>query len=185
MSQNIFDKPVFTAVIANRSRRESIVFALVFSAEAAVCAILLWIGYSLASAPDLVWAIVSAFLVLQPEFSQSITIALTRVAANLIGAAVGLVVGATLGVGLGALIVAILIASLACGFFKLDVALRTACVAIVIVMNAGHEHIVASGTQRFLSVTIGCMSAILLQLATRPLTNRFRQDPPTERKDGE
>ena len=185
MSENLFNRELISSVVTPRAWRQSLLFAVLFAMEAAACSVILWVGYSLAKAPDLGWAIVSAFLVLQPEFSQSITVALTRVAANLVGAAVGLAVGAAMGVGPVPLIAAIFITSIACGLLRLDAALRTACVAIVIVMNASHGNIVVSGAGRFLSVTIGCMTGVLLQLATLPLTNRWRKSPPPIEKSTE
>jgi uncharacterized membrane protein YgaE (UPF0421/DUF939 family) len=173
MPDNLIRRAFVSAFVAPASRR-SLLFAGLFAAEAAICAVILWFGYTLAKAPDLGWAIVSAFLVLQPEFSQSLAIAFTRVAANLIGAAIGLIVGATIGIGLMQLIIAIILSSMLCGLLRLDAALRTACVAIVIVMNANRSSIIASGEGRFASVTIGCLLGVLVQMATLPLTRRLR-----------
>jgi uncharacterized membrane protein YgaE (UPF0421/DUF939 family) len=177
--------PRIAPLVSPGDRRQSLLFAMLFAAEATLCTVILWIGYAWAKAPDLGWAMVSAFLVLQPEFSQSLSIALTRVAANLIGAAIGLAVGGALGVGMAQLIAAIILSSIVCGLLRLDAALRTACVAIVIVMNANRTSIVASGADRFASVTIGCLTGVLLQLATQRLTRRFRQQPPVAEKSDE
>jgi uncharacterized membrane protein YgaE (UPF0421/DUF939 family) len=177
MPDDITNRSIISSAIAYGSRRQSMLFAILFALEATICTVVLWIGYTWAKAPDLGWAMVSAFLVLQPEFSQSLSIAFTRTAANLIGAATGLVVGIMLGVGPASLVVAIVLASIICGLFRLDAALRTACVAIVIVMNANHTSLVASGTERFVSVTIGCLTGIGLQMITQPLTRRLRHSP--------
>jgi uncharacterized membrane protein YgaE (UPF0421/DUF939 family) len=185
MLDNPVNRSLISSATAYQSRRQSVLFAMLFALEAAICAAVLWIGYTLAKAPDLGWAMVSAFLVLQPEFSQSLTIAFTRTAANLIGAAVGLAIGSTMGVGLFPLILSIVIASIICGLLRLDAALRTACVAIVIVLNANHTSLVASGAERFASVTIGCLTGVLLQMATVPLTCRLRAPTPAEQKDCE
>lgn len=168
-------QPSVAPLVSPIQRRQSLLFAMLFALEATICAVILWTGYTLAKAPDMGWALVSAFLVLQPEFSQSLTIAMTRVAANLIGAAIGLASGELLGTGLISLIVAIIVSSIVCGLLRLEAALRTACVAIVIVMSANRLGIVASGAHRFESVTIGCLTGVLLQLMTKRFTRRFRQ----------
>ena len=167
-------------IASPRPWHQSLFVAFAFAIEAAACTALLWFGYSKAHAPEVAWAIVSAFLVLQPEFSQSLVIAFSRMAANLIGAAVGLLIAQLIGIGPGGMIVAIFIASLICGLLRIDLALRTACVAIIIVMSS-HENIVHSGTARFASVSIGCVTAIIIQILLRPLTCKFEITPTIHR----
>src|ERR1700736_641876 len=72
--------------------RESIVAALVYAAEAVVCTFLVIVLYRSFELGNVLWAVVSAVLVLQPGLSQSYGASATRFISNLIGALTGALV---------------------------------------------------------------------------------------------
>jgi uncharacterized membrane protein YgaE (UPF0421/DUF939 family) len=159
-----------------RPLMRSVVVGASFSAQALGAGLILWAGYSLTGAGGLNWAIISAIVVLQPELQQSLAASLSRVAANLVGALAGLAVAATAGVSVPSVLGAVVVTAVACGVLRLDVALRTACVAAIIVMTtqAHPGHVVLSGAERFLSTTVGCAVAVVIQLTTHGVLRAVR-----------
>jgi uncharacterized membrane protein YgaE (UPF0421/DUF939 family) len=147
-------------------------FATMYASQAVVCCAVLWVAFSLAHAPAVSWAMISAILVLQPQLRQSLSVAATRIAANLVGAGVGLAIGSTLGEGIGQVLLGVAITSVACGLMRLDLGLRTACVATVIVMNVRDGPLVISGAERAVAVTTGCAVAVALQLVVGTVRSR-------------
>jgi hypothetical protein len=138
--------------------------AFLFAAQVIACAILLHIGYYLAGAESVYWAIISSILVLQPGLSQSINASATRIAANLIGALSGLLIGYFLGTESWHVIMAMVLVIFICDPLRLDFGLRTACVSAIIVMTShGRENVLANGIERFLAVVIGCVLALGVQ----------------------
>src|SRR5580693_4543104 len=104
--------------------------ALVFSAKAAVSAVVAVLAFNLTGLTGAGWAAVSAVIVSQPSIHPSFRASLTRVTANLIGACLGAVMSALLGHTLLSLACGVLITGLVCHFLKLDDALRPAYAAV-------------------------------------------------------
>ena len=85
------------------------------------------------------------------------------------------------------LILAIAITVPVCELLRLGLAVRTACVAAIIVLTvggglAGNGHLVSTGAERFVATVAGCGSALVVQLATDALrklvTGRSGEPPP-------
>lgn len=165
---------VQTIQIQSPRERKSQDFALaiLFAGQVIVCAVLLHSGYYLFRAQGVYWAIISAILVLQPGFAQSVNASVTRIAANLIGALIGLVIGYSLGTGSWQVVSAMVIVIFICEPLRLDFGLRTACVSAIIVMTAhGSESVLTNSIERFLAVVVGCGLALVVQL----LADRIRE----------
>jgi uncharacterized membrane protein YgaE (UPF0421/DUF939 family) len=148
---------------------ETLEVAGLFSLQATICIVLLEWGYSRTLLDGRIWAIVSAILALQPGFQQSVVTSVLRILANTVGAGVALFIGWTsyLGPPEVRLIMAIIIVVFTCELLRLEQALRTACVAVIIVLTVGGKsQIVSSGEERFLATILGCGMAMFVQLAT-------------------
>jgi uncharacterized membrane protein YgaE (UPF0421/DUF939 family) len=161
--------------------------AALYTAQVTVCVLLLSWGYHRTRFEGGTWAVVSAVLALQPGLQQSVVTSVVRVLANTVGAGVGLAVGELLGTGEWQLILAIAIVVPTCELLRLNLALRTACVAAIIVLTVGgglggHAHVVSTGAERFAATVAGCGMALLVQLATdllRKALPRHRAEPTT------
>ncbi len=118
------------------------------------------------------WALVSAVLVIQPAFEQSIAATVVRVLANTVAGLVGILMARFFGDGVWQMLVALVIVVLVCERLRLDLGLRTACVSLIIIMLSHPNAVVTSGTQRLGSVVIGCVLALVVQLFAEALRKR-------------
>ena len=163
--------------------RQTAIFSALYIAQAIVCILALkglyahfgWLGG--------LWAMISAVLALQPGTRQSLATSIVRIHANTVGAAVGFLVGRYLGDGLWQLLAAITLVVIVCESLRLDPALRTACVAVIIVLTANNGHVATSSLERFSSVLLGCGMAMAVQIITdiaRSLLFKKSLPTPTE-----
>lgn len=177
--------PLDAIVAKPRPIGQSLIAGTWFAAEAVLCCATLYIAYAIADSPGVGWAIVSALLVLIPDAKQTVATALARVAANVIGAVVGLVVATSMGEGPLAVVLAVTLAGYACYLFRLDVGLRTACVAVVIVMTTHPGDIVMSSAERFVAVIAGCGVGVAVQLTVLSLQRKVKAPAPGTTTVGE
>ena len=166
-------QPILNA--PRRTTLQSLTAALFFSTEVGVATASITGLYALVArshpkaAGGVTWAIVSAVLVLYPGITQSLAAALLRIAANLLGSGIGFLVGYFVGTDTPELILALIGTIVAGELLRMDLALRTACVAAVIVMSANEHHVGTSVVERLISVAVGCAAALVIQVAARPL----------------
>jgi uncharacterized membrane protein YgaE (UPF0421/DUF939 family) len=148
------------------TRASSVQVAILYAVQIVACAVILLAGYRATKAPSVEWAIVTAAVVLQPGLKESLAASMNRIAANLIGAGVGLGIGELAGDSEWQFIVGLIVVIFICERLRLEQSLRSACVAVTIVMVAHGESLVASGVQRTASVVIGSGVALLAQYVT-------------------
>jgi|SRR5579872_270075 len=166
---------VLQAVQAKRkSTKESLIEAGVFALQASISALLIVPAYDHFKAPGALWAVVSAVLVLQPGFSQSLTSSSVRVVANLLGAGIAALIGLTLGDQLPEICLALISIILICEFARLDQGVRSACASVLIVMMKTDETILQRSVERATAVAIGCGVALLLQIITQPIVAKIK-----------
>jgi uncharacterized membrane protein YgaE (UPF0421/DUF939 family) len=155
-----------TLKLSRPTLRETMLVAALYATQAIICVVLLeWI-YRWWHWQAVLWAIIAAILALQPGLSQSVVTSIIRIAANTVGA----------GVALGAahvhvptelqLILSLVIIVFTCELLRLNLALRTACVAAVIVLTANGGHVRTSAMERFSATIAGCLMALLVQMLT-------------------
>ncbi|RAJ79281.1 fusaric acid resistance family protein [Chitinophaga dinghuensis] len=140
-----------------------------------IVSLLSWlIGYK-----DTVWVLISVMLVLSPDGSDAVTLAVTRIKANLIGALSGFllfVIHLHLALNIGIVVVmsiAVMITVVLCNLLKLEAATRTALAATIIVMT--HEaglHVWDTAIERVVSVVAGCLLGLVI---TFIFHNKFTQ----------
>jgi uncharacterized membrane protein YccC len=146
--------------------RETAIYAALYIAQAIVCILALKALYLAIGWLGVLWAMISAVLALQPGTAQSLATSVLRILANTVGAVVGYFVGRYLGDGLWQLFVALALVVTVCELLHLDPALRTACVAVLIVLTANEGHVRTSSFERFSAVLIGCGMAMIVQIIT-------------------
>jgi uncharacterized membrane protein YccC len=146
--------------------RETAIFSALYIVQAIVCILALKALYSWLGWLGVLWAMISAVLALQPGTAQSLATSVVRILANTVGAVVGYLVGRYLGDGLAQLLIAITVVVIVCESLRLDPALRTACVAVIIVLNANAGHVGTSSLERFSAVLMGCGMAMTVQIIT-------------------
>ena len=158
-----------TFVLSRPTVRGTLVVAFLYTAQAAACVLLLTAAYSLTTHYGVTWAIISAILALQPGLHQSVVTSVVRILANTVGATAGLLVGSRVGTGEKSLLLTIAIVVPTCELLRLGLAVRTACVAAVIVLTVGGGtggHWLGTAAERFVATVAGCGSALVVQLLT-------------------
>jgi uncharacterized membrane protein YgaE (UPF0421/DUF939 family) len=147
-----------------RPTAESIRTAAMYAAQVLVTVALLLMVYRVLDGKAVMWALVSAVLVVQPVFVQSIAVSVVRVAANTVAGLVGIVMTRFFGNGVWQMLVAMVIVIAICERLRLDLGLRTACVSLIIIMMSRGSEVFSTGTQRLGAVVVGCVSALIVQL---------------------
>jgi uncharacterized membrane protein YgaE (UPF0421/DUF939 family) len=158
--------------------------ALAFSIKAAISAVVAYYAFGLFNLPGIIWAPVSAVIVIQTDLNPSFKASLLRVAANLIGGFVGACTSVIIGQTTLALAIGVLLTGMACHLARLDEALRPAYAATVIVVLGAGSSAWFGSLDRLLGVTIGCVSTLVVTfLFDRIVGKSFttaenaRQDP--------
>jgi uncharacterized membrane protein YgaE (UPF0421/DUF939 family) len=135
--------------------------AIIFSAKAAVSAVVAALCYNFFDLPGVPWvAAVSAVLVTQPDLHSSLKASFMRIAANLAGAFGGAALNILIGQPIVAMAIGVMLTGLICYFLKQDDALRPAFVAVVIVTLIGNSSKWNSSFDRVAAVIIGCLCAL-------------------------
>lgn len=147
--------------------------ALLFSAKAAVSALLADWVFGLFHLNGVVWAPISAVIVSQPTLHPSVQASLYRVAANLIGAFVGAVLITVIGHPMVSMGIGVVLTGLVCHFAKLDDALRPAYAAVVIVTLSSEPSAWFGSMDRVLGVSVGCACALAVALVFSKVSDLF------------
>jgi uncharacterized membrane protein YgaE (UPF0421/DUF939 family) len=116
-------------------------------------------------------------VILQPGLQATLKASTSRIAANLIGAGVGLGIGLVLGDSYWQFLLALVITIFLCHGMRLDQSVRSACVAVAIVMLSSDGHLVSSSLERTTAVIIGCAAALAVGLGTIFIRRAFSPPP--------
>ena len=158
--------------IINAPRRtpaQSLVAATFFAVQLGLAAAGVSAVYAHFQLAGVTWAIVSAILVLYPGITQSMSAAFLRIAANLTGSLIGFGVGSLVGTNTAEIVLALAVTIYVGELLRMDLALRTACVATVIVMSANDHNLTLTVFERLSAVALGCGAALLVQIAGLPV----------------
>lgn len=154
--------------------------AVIFSAKAAVSAVVAALCYKLFDLPGAPWvAAVSAVLVTQPNLHSSLQASFMRVVANLAGAFGGAALSILIGQPIIAMAIGVMLTGLICYFLKQDDALRPAFVAVVIVTLIGDSGKWNNSLDRVAAVIVGCLCALVVGFLFDKLSGTldpFRKD---------
>jgi uncharacterized membrane protein YgaE (UPF0421/DUF939 family) len=170
---------IFELIRASRPRgRKSLEAALIFAGQTVICAFLLLFVYERLHGPASSWALISAVLVMQPGFQQSMAASATRIVANLIGGLTAAAIGLIAGHGPIAISVGFVLIILICEYLRLDMGVMTACVSVVIVLGKTDGDVVHSGLDRVFAVVLGCLIGLIVQLLSERLVGPIFRRPP-------
>lgn len=112
---------------------------------------------------DMSWVLISMLLVLSPDSKEAMTLALTRLKANLVASVVTVVVLLTVSPLMVAISVAMILTVLLCVFFNLMTASRPALAAIIIIaLHPMGMPLWDTALERVLAVVAGCAVGLLL-----------------------
>jgi uncharacterized membrane protein YgaE (UPF0421/DUF939 family) len=136
---------------------------LIYAGKVATGTISVFTLSSLFQYADVGWCLISVMLVLSPDGRDSLTLAVTRIKANLVGATVG-VAFLLLGVPNMWMIALALVVTLAiCYLLKLDAGIRSALAAtIIIMMHETGKHFWDTAIERIIAVLTGCVLGLLI-----------------------
>ncbi len=170
------ERKAFLAVLKlpRPTMRETMEFAALYAAQAVVSVLLLKLLFGSLHLRAVIWAIISAILALQPGWSQSVVTSVIRILATTVGASVALAVSMVPVRTELQLVFSLVVVVFVCELLRLDLALRTACVAAVIVLTQGEGHILSTGFDRFFATITGCLMALIIQLITDFVIARIR-----------
>lgn len=144
---------------------------LIFAAKCIACVLIVYFLSGMFSEDSLLWVLISSIIVLSPEASDTSKLTVVRIQANFIGASVATllfflpiqgVIPIVLGLGISVFL-----------SFRLGVqeAARSACIALLIVLQESSDQSYWTGIDRLLSVVSGC---ILGWFVTYAIHNLFR-----------
>jgi len=133
-----------------------------------------WLHYE-----DYIWCLISVMLVLSPDGTDAVSLAMNRIKANLVGAGAGLLM--LLVHPLPVIMVAggIAITVAACTLLKLEPSTRSALAATIIVtLHQAGLHVWDTALERVLSVLAGCLLGLLITFIFHSrFTNRPAEAP--------
>lgn len=147
----------------NKEQKERVKSWAIYAAKCVVGASSVFMLSELLNYKDLGWSLISVILVLSPDGKDAVSLAFTRIKANVLGAAIGLLCLLidettmwTLSLGL--------VATLGgCYLLKLQDSARTAMAATVIIMlHAVGKHIWDVALLRVVAVMAGCVLGLLI-----------------------
>ena len=159
------------------SDRQSLKTAAVYAAQVLVSSSLLLVGYHFINERQSVWALVSAMAVTEPALQQSIAASATRIVASIVGGVAGMLAAHFLGYGAWQFLLTIVVVVFICERLRLDSAVRNACITVVIVMMFQEGHVFAWGAGRVAAVIVGCVVALMVQLAFDRVEKLFIRSP--------
>lgn len=112
------------------------------------------------------WSLISVLLVLSPEGKDAVTLALTRIKANVIGAGTGLLCLLISPTNMWILVLGVAIAISMCYILKLDAGARSALAATIIIMlHPEGAHVWDTALERVIAVFSGCLLGLIITFA--------------------
>jgi len=129
-----------------------------------VTGVLVVLGLSwLVNYNDIIWVLISVMLVLSPDGSDAVTLAVTRIKANAVGGLSGFLLILLHPNMLLMMCTAVFVTVVICNLLNLEAATRSALAATIIVMtHEAGEHVWDTAVERVLSVLAGCLLGLLI-----------------------
>lgn len=152
---------------------------LIYAAKCATGTLAVYILASLLHYNDISWPLISVMLVLSADGKDSLTLAITRVKANVVGAAVGALCLFISPANMWLLSMALAGTLGLCYIFKLEAGIRSSLAATIIIMLHPEGHPVwETALQRIIAVLAGCLLALLITVIfhfkTKPVLEELK-----------
>lgn len=142
---------------------EKLTSLLVYAAKCISGTLLAFLITSFFNYKDLAWCLISVLLVLSPDGKDSVSLAITRIKANVVGALSGLLCLLIAANNMWALSLAIVITLAACYSFNLEAGVRSAIAATVVIMlHPEGKHIWDTAAERVIAVMAGCLLGLII-----------------------
>lgn len=136
---------------------------IIYTSKIALAILLSFAFHHLVPKVDYAWCLISSVLVLSPEGTDSLTLALTRIKANLVGASCGLLLLATALPNPLNIILASAIALVVVDQLKLNAGARsTLAAAVIVLLHQEGLHVWDAALGRVLAVIAGCTFALAI-----------------------
>ena len=137
---------------------------LIYTAKCVTGTLVTFILFYLLNYKDLLgWCLISVILVLSPDGKDSVSLAFTRIKANVLGATVGLLCLLIAPNNMWVMSLAIAVTLSLCYVFKLDDGARSAmAAAIIILLHPEGRHIWDTALQRVAAVFVGCALGLII-----------------------
>lgn len=142
---------------------ERILGFLIYAAKCVTGIIIVSTLSRLLNYTEFAWCLISVILVLSPDGKDSVSLALNRIKANLVGAGTGLLCLVFFTSNIWSMSIAVTLALAFCYLFKLDTAARSALAAtIIIMMHEVGKHVWDTAFERVLAVLSGCILGLII-----------------------
>ncbi|MBS1627178.1 MAG: FUSC family protein [Bacteroidetes bacterium] len=142
---------------------ERIQSLLIYAAKCATGSLAVFILAALFHYHDIAWSLISVMLVLSADGKDSMQLALTRIKANIIGAAVGVLCLVVVQPNMWFITLALCITLSLCYLFKLDAGIRSALAAtIIILLHEEGKHLWDTALERIIAVLAGCVLGLII-----------------------
>jgi len=139
---------------------------LVYAAKCVAGTLIVFIISRLINYTDIGWCLISVMLVLSPDGKDAVSLALTRIKANVLGASVGALCLLISPSNMWVMSLALVATLSLCYLFKLDAGIRSALAAtIIILLHDGGKHLWDTAIERIILVLAGCVLALLITFA--------------------
>jgi len=136
---------------------------LIYILKCAIGTITVFSISSLIHYKNVAWSLISVLLVLSPEGKDAISLALSRIKANIIGAAAGLASLLIAIPNMWTISLAIAVTIFICHLLNLDAAVRSALAASVIIMlHPEGSHLWSTAIERLIAVFSGCVLGLVI-----------------------
>lgn len=136
---------------------------LIYAAKCMSGSLAVFLIADLINYKDIGWSLISVILVLSPDGKDSMSVAVTRIKANIAGAAVGLLC-LLIAQPNAWLISSALVVTLAfCYLLKLDAGIRSALAAtVIILLHEEGKHLWDTAIKRVIAVLAGCVLGLVI-----------------------
>jgi len=139
---------------------------------------------SLIDYQNLSWCLISTLLVLSPDGKDAVTLALSRIKANSIGAGIGLLCLLAGPSTMWTICMGLALTIISCYLLKLEASARTAMAATVIIMlHQQGAHLWNTATDRIIAVLAGCVLGLLITFIFHTLYKPHKNVPAEQKEE--
>ncbi len=136
---------------------------LIYAGKCVFATLMVFIVSSLLNYKDLGWCLISVILVLSPDGKDALSLAFTRIKANLVGAGVGVLSLLISTTNMWILSAALAVTISLCYLLKFDTAMKSALAATIIIMlHEEGKHIWDTAIERLIAVVAGCLLGLII-----------------------
>ena len=136
---------------------------LIYAGKCVFATLVVFIASSLLNYKDIGWCLISVILVLSPDGKDALSLAFTRIKANLVGAGVGVLSLLISTTNMWILSMAVTVTLSLCYLLKFDTAMKSALAATIIIMlHEEGKHIWDTAIERVIAVVSGCLLGLLI-----------------------